>query len=635
MRGLSTVAAFAVFLVIMVAFMIAVLYYFRSLGQTALQAVQQVRQAASLLDQQAALGYNGSCIFSAGPGSPFVYYLASSYSSGAAVYWSKVSPASAGAFKIPCPPSPGMYKYVGIRQNGQLAYLYVYVGPSSAYVVANTTVAYVGKVGDSVSAYLYLNAYNNSTGWLPVSYSVTLLYNASQVSCSPSTLQTGPLALEPGEQRPVPLGPVKCTAVGSFYTSEIKAVVTQIYGSYSWSYPATFVMALVNTTALASATTTTAPPSSACSFTASNGSKLSGFNQLNGWIGAWGPVSNGVVVALRPGLLVPDSTGAGTGTYYVQLSDIPLGTLVLTSQSTVGVSGNMPSFMSSVLIYASNGTAEVVLYSNGSAQATLSPGTYTIYGTFRASANAAPGSTATLYLTCGSSQYPIGLEIPGWDWWGIRADVYSNPNPYQSPIDNPSALGQYKGTWSIGAVAMWLGASGAPIPSSSPYFTIANVLNSAPQWVAAILNPSASQWVNWALNISGTLYIPWAGDVRVGVWHSGGAVVVMCGNSMDYWSITSPTFNSYNINCGPPGNKDVKIYYFEGTGEVALIFVVSHGSSGYIPTIDGAWRCINFNWNTGTCNTAWQFQAASSSVPYWVVSHYSPGTSDGRGTPSP
>ncbi len=630
MRGLSTVAAFAVFLVVMAVFMVAVLYYFKLLSQEALRAVQQVRQAALPPDQQAALGYNGSCFFSAaGPGYPFAYYLVSSYPSGAAVYWSRISPASAGAFGIPCPPSPGMYKYIGVRQNGQLAYLYVYVGPSVAYVVANSTIVYVGKAGGS--AYLYLNAYNNSTGWLPASYSVTLLYNASQVACSPSEFRTGPLALGPGEQRPIPLGQVVCTAVGRFYTSEIRAVVTQTYGSYSWSYPAAFVLTLVNITAPAS--TTTAP--SACSFYASSGSMLSGFNQLNGWIGAWGPASNGVVVALRPGLLVPDSTGAGTGTYYVQLSDIPLGTLVLTSQSAVGVGGSMPSFMSSILIYAYNGT-KVVLYSNGSAQATLSPGNYTIYGTFRASANAAPGNTATLYLTCGSSQYPIGLEIPGWGWWGIRADVYSDPNPYQSPVNDPSALGRYKGTWSIGAVAMWLSYRSPPIPSPSPYFTIADVLNSAPQWVAAILNPSANQWVNWALNISGMLYMPWSGKTHVGVWHDDGAAVVMCGSSMDYWYYTSPRFDSSDIDCGPPGNKYVKIYYFEGYDESVLIFVVGRGKSGYIPTIDGAWYCSDFNWNTGTCNTAWQFTPATSgNVPYWVASHYSPGASDGGGTPSP
>ncbi|MGC8974527.1 MAG: flagellin biosynthesis protein FlgK, partial [Thermoproteus sp.] len=140
MRGLSTVAAFAIFVVVFAIFMATAIYYYQLLRQTTAQAVQEVRSAALPPDQLGALIYNGTCVFSAaGPGSPFAYYLEVAAPTGRALTSSQVYPSLVGAFKISCPPGPGLYKYIGVRQNGQLAYLYVYVGPSVAWVTANGT----------------------------------------------------------------------------------------------------------------------------------------------------------------------------------------------------------------------------------------------------------------------------------------------------------------------------------------------------------------------------------------------------------------------------------------------------------------------------------------------------------------
>ncbi|AEA12386.1 hypothetical protein TUZN_0902 [Thermoproteus uzoniensis 768-20] len=632
MRGLSTVAAFAIFIVVFAIFVATAIYYYQLLRQTTTQAVQEVRSAALPPDQQGALIYNGTCVFSAaGSGSPFAYYLEVAAPTGQALTSSRVYPSLAGAFEISCPPGPGLYKYIGVRQNGQLAYLYVYVGPSVAWVAANGTVAYVSKVGDGVAIQLYLNVYNNSTGWLPATYNVALLYDSSKVVCNPSTFSVGPTALSPGEQRPIYLGVASCRAVGAFNGTTIKAVVVQSYGAYSWSGAAAVVVELVNSSSLAASTSP--PPSGVCSFTPVNGSQLSGFNQMNGWIGAWGGGPGGYVVAVRPGLLVPAYATGGSGFYYVQLSHVEIGSLIVSqAPAAVQISGPMPAFLSSLKVYTSAGT----LYVNGSGQAVqLQPGTYTIYVDVRASPNAAPGSTASLYLSCGSYSYPIAFEIPQWTDWGIPVKVYQGTN-----------LNTYAGTWSVGSIYFWLTYRQPPLSAQSPYFTIGDYLDSAPQWAAALLNPTASRWDDWSLDYTGTLYVPW-NEFRVGVWHDDGVRVYVCGNlAIDYWNPTSPRFDSGKVRCS--SNKiDVEVQYFEGYVESVLMFVVGPKDKNvaYMPTIDGAWYCSNFNWGAGiygsgagTCNTAWTFvpwNSQQNQPPYWIVNKYSPGSKDGAGVPSP
>ena len=633
MRGLSTVAAFVFFIVIFAIFVATAIYYYQLLRQTAVQGEQQVRSAALPPDQPASLAYNGTCIFSAaGPGSPFAYYLEVG-SSSALVLSSPVSPQLAGAFSVRCPPGPGLYKYIGVRQNGQLAYMYVYVGPSAAWVAANGTVAAVRRVGDSAAAMLYLNVYDNSTGYLPASFSVSLIYNTTLLSCTPSTFSAGPTAFGPGEQVPIYLGTATCRALAPFTSTVVKAVVTQSYGAYSWSWTVPFVLEIVN----ASSTAPTGPPpaSGVCSFAPLNGSKLSGFNQMNGWIGAWGGSSSGYAVAVRPGLLVPAYATGGSGWYYVQLQGVQIGTLAVSSApATVQVGGAMPSFLASLRIYITSSSSSAVLYLNGtSAAVPLQPGTYSVYVDVRAKGNAPPGASATLYLSCGSLSYPINFEIPQWSDWGIPVNVYWG-----------TKFNTYVGTWSVGGVYFWLTSRSPPLSSQGPYFTIYDKTDTAPQWAAAWLNPTATAWDNWSLNYTGTLYIPW-NEFNVGVWHADGAAVSVCGRQViSALYFTSPRFDSVKARCAA-GPNQVVVEYFEGSGGAVLMFVVGppKGQSAYVPTIDGAWYCRNFNWGSGsygsgagTCNSGWTFLPASSgNVPYWIVGKYAPGSSDGGGSPSP
>jgi hypothetical protein len=62
------------------------------------------------------------------------------------------------------------------------------------------------------------------------------------------------------------------------------------------------------------------------------------------------------------------------------------------------------------------------------------------------------------------------------------------------------------------------------------------------------------------------------------------------------------------------GDVSVEVWYYQRTGSSVLVFVVGPpgGNDAYIPTIDGAYRCGNFNWSSGTCGGSWGFISASS-----------------------
>jgi predicted methyltransferase len=50
-----------------------------------------------------------------------------------------------------------------------------------------------------------------------------------------------------------------------------------------------------------------------------------------------------------------------------------------------------------------------------------------------------------------------------------------------------------------------------------------------------------------------------------------------------------------------PGSTDIEVGYFEGWWSAVLVFIIGPegGNEAYIPTIDGAWFCPNFDWTPG------------------------------------
>jgi len=389
----------------------------------------------------------------------------------------------------------------------------------------------------------------------------------------------------------------------------------------------------------------------ACSFVASSGkwfgspdgSPAAGFNELNGWVAAWGPSGGGVRIALMPGITPPDSTNT-KARYTVELNNVQIGTLTISNTVSVSITEPMPGFMQIVKIWLEPGG--YILYDNGPRPAvTLASGTYQVKATLRVAPRSdVYGSTADLTLRCGDAPTAtITLRVPNPNEWGLRADIYTfQPGKPNWPPWPPFGAGYtYKGTWSVGALYFW-----ATIPPRypepynlvSPYFSrVLDRLHTPPKWVAYWIDPAATTWKNWAIRITGHLYVPWS-NIRVGLWHDGGAYVKLCdidtGNSWWYhwrFDVTSGTC------AGAPGEYNVEIGLWEWDGPLYLIFLIGPGdrNEAYIPTIDGAWYCANFNWQQGACNASWSFVPASPAVPHFRGTNYTPGSTDGGGTPRP
>ncbi len=386
-------------------------------------------------------------------------------------------------------------------------------------------------------------------------------------------------------------------------------------------------------------------PSGGKRFGSPDGSPASGFNELNGWVAAWGPSGGGVRIALMPGITPPDSTDTGAR-YTVELNNVQIGTLTVSGgTASVSITEPMPGFMQVVRIWLEPGGH--VLYDNGPRPAVdLAPGTYQVYATLRVAPRSdVYGSATDLTLTCGGSPTAtITQRVPDPNEWGLRVDIYTIAT---YPPSWPPFVGAdytYRGTWSVGGIYLWLYRT---IPSDidrlnlrSPYFTSAIRTNTAPKWAAYWIDPAATEWRQYALKYTGGLYVPWS-SIRVGVWHDDGVYVRLCSidTGSSRWFVTAPVFYATSGTCtGAPGVYSVEVGFFDAgtTGALVLIIGPVGADVAYVPTIDGAWFCPNFDWTQGTCSAAWSFVPASSAVPHFRGTNYTPSsTDDGGGTPLP
>ncbi|RFA95570.1 hypothetical protein CGL52_12745 [Pyrobaculum aerophilum] len=151
--------------------MFSVFYFYGVLREAAARGVQTVYSSV-VHDKQVEFYFDGG-VCGLGGGPYFYYIVLRDYEK----VHNGTSP--------PCPPDPGIYKYIAVERSGSLGYSFVYVGPAVINLQANATVIYVNRAGDAFSFDLYLNVYNNSTGWLPSGYTVHLAYDGSVLSCSP------------------------------------------------------------------------------------------------------------------------------------------------------------------------------------------------------------------------------------------------------------------------------------------------------------------------------------------------------------------------------------------------------------------------------------------------------------------
>ncbi|MGB9705954.1 MAG: flagellin biosynthesis protein FlgK, partial [Pyrobaculum sp.] len=417
MRGLSTVAAFVVFLTAFAVVMFSVFYFYGVLREAALRGVQTIY--ASTVQDRPVEFYMSGGVCGIG-GGPYFYYI---------VLRDYEEVHSGGS--LVCPPGPGFYKYVGVERTGYLGYSFVYVGPAVLQLQSNISEVLVNRVGDVFSFDLYLRVYNNSTGWLPSRYTAELIYNSTLLSCTPASFAAPDAVVSPAALRVYKLGTVRCTVNSRFSSTIIRAVARQSYGSHIWAVEIPVVVQAIN----ASACGCCGCPGGGggggrCGISPLSGARLSarlsGFNELNSWIAAWGGDSSNIVVAVRPGILVPDSTGTGTGQYYVEVT-AQVAELIIPNATIlpVGITGSMPNFIERLEIRVGSN----VVYRDGTSTPVLLPsGKYPVTVYVRAKSNAAAGSRATLTLVCGSSNASLTFRVPQWSEWGIKVDVYSGTN---------------------------------------------------------------------------------------------------------------------------------------------------------------------------------------------------------------
>jgi hypothetical protein len=197
-------------------------------------------------------------------------------------------------------------------------------------------------------------------------------------------------------------------------------------------------------------------------FGSPDGSPERGFNELNGWVAAWGPSGGGVRIALMPGITPPDSTGTGAK-YTVELNNVQIGTLTVSGGiAWVSITGTMPDFMEVARIWLEPGG--YILYDNGPRPAVvLAPGTYQVKATLRVKPRPdIYGRAANLTLSCGGTPIAtITVRVPNPEEWGIRADIYTFTSPSWPPFGSGYT---YKGTWSVGAIYFWL--YGVPVTTT-------------------------------------------------------------------------------------------------------------------------------------------------------------------------
>ena len=151
-------------------------------------------------------------------------------------------------------------------------------------------------------------------------------------------------------------------------------------------------------------------------FGSPDGSPARGFNELNGWVAAWGSSGGGVGVALMPGITPPDSTGTGAS-YTVELDNIEIGTLTVSG-------GDVSASVEGFVFYG--GCQDVgwrLVYDGGLLSATIPPGIYPVAVSLRVRPDKGVfGNSATLHLSCnGNPVAAITVRVSHPEEWGFKS----------------------------------------------------------------------------------------------------------------------------------------------------------------------------------------------------------------------
>jgi len=220
MRGLSTVAAFVVFLTAFAVVMFSVFYFYSALREAAQRGVETIYSAVTH-DVSVGINFHGRiCSLTGGH---YIFYIVTD-ETGRVAYDGDGPP--------PCPPARvGLYTYRAVRRDGGLGIALAAVGNLLLSFYADRVNA---VVNDYRSAEFRIRALLvNPNGAYALLTNITATPAAAGFSCEPSELRVDePLLIPPGGSLAVELGDVICEATDAYlYVQGAPPVPLEVTGA--------------------------------------------------------------------------------------------------------------------------------------------------------------------------------------------------------------------------------------------------------------------------------------------------------------------------------------------------------------------------------------------------------------------
>lgn len=205
MRGLSTVAAFVVFLLAFAVVMFSVFYFYNALREATQKGVEAIYSAVTH-DTSVGISFNRkTCNLTGGP---YLYYVVTNRT-GHVVY--------NGSGPPPCPPARrGLYTYRAVRRDGGLDVAMVAVGNLSLSFSADRSNAVVNDY-NRTAVYKIRALLVNPNGAYALLTNITATPAAAGFTCAPSVLRVDkPLLIPPGGSLALDMGAVACNATDTY-----------------------------------------------------------------------------------------------------------------------------------------------------------------------------------------------------------------------------------------------------------------------------------------------------------------------------------------------------------------------------------------------------------------------------------
>jgi hypothetical protein len=202
MRGLSTVAAFVVFLTAFAVVMFSVFYFYNALREATQKGVETIYSAVTH-DASVGISFNGTtCNLTGGP---YLYYVVTN-GTRHVVY--------NGSGPPPCPPARwGLYTYRAVRRDGGLDVALAAVGNLSLSFSADRSNAVVNDY-NRTAVFKIRALLVNPNGTYALLTNITA---TAGFSCAPSELRVDkPLLIPPGGSLAVDMGAVACNATDTY-----------------------------------------------------------------------------------------------------------------------------------------------------------------------------------------------------------------------------------------------------------------------------------------------------------------------------------------------------------------------------------------------------------------------------------